>query len=210
MHLVSLKIGLRRLVKERTSAAIAILSLAIGIASFIILGIYALYGTAYDKHHADFDRIFRVVQQEQRAEPFYINHRPLTGLALGPLLARDHRELEEYLRIQPLVPTSYLLRSADKAFYWDDVVVADNNLFNFFPHEIIAGDPFSALIEPRSIAINESVAAAYFGNENAIGKIVRNDLGTDFRVTLVFRDLPRTLISSTLPLFPEVCRMLSI
>ena len=191
MFLVSLKISFRSIVRDRSTAVIAILSLAIGIASFISLGIYALYEIAYDKHHADFDRIYRIVQQEQSAEPFFISRRALTGVILAPLLARDYQELDEYLRIQPLDPTPHLLQSGDNAFYWDNVVLADDNLFNFFAHDIVAGDSFTALVEPRSIAINESIASAYFGRENPIGQILTNDLGTDFRVTLVFKNLPR-------------------
>jgi hypothetical protein len=46
------------------------------------------------------------------------------------------------------------------------------------------------LKEPYSIMISESVANAYFGNENPIDKILKLDNKADLKVTAVYEDLP--------------------
>ncbi len=57
-------------------------------------------------------------------------------------------------------------------------------------HRIIAGDPKTALVDGTSLAISETVAKKYFGNENPIGRTMMTDSGNASKVTLVFADLP--------------------
>ena len=191
VYTTSLKVGIRRLIRERFYASIAILSLAVGIASFVILGIYALYELSYDRHHQDADRIYRVIQTEQRGMSHYLNRIPLTGTTFASLMARTDSSFSDYLRIQTAPMNPYLLESEDNALYWENVVIADENIFEFFDHEILSGDPQTALVEPNTIAISSSMAIAYFGGESPIGRRLVTNLGTGLTVSLVYKDLPK-------------------
>jgi putative ABC transport system permease protein len=86
-----------------------------------------------------------------------------------------------------------LLRYEDQLAYWDDVYVADDNVFDVFTHEIVYGDPRTALAEPRSIAISRPMAQRYFGDENPVGRTLTTDGGGPLNVTLVFEELPEEL-----------------
>jgi putative ABC transport system permease protein len=83
-----------------------------------------------------------------------------------------------------------LLRNEDQVFYWDNVFLADDNVFDVFTHEIVYGDPRTALTEPSTMAISRTVAERYFGDENPIGRTLLNEGGAPVTVTLVFEDLP--------------------
>src|SRR5215813_2907494 len=54
-------IALRRLTRERTYVLINIFSLALGIASFMILALYLRSELTYDQYQVNRDRIYRVI-----------------------------------------------------------------------------------------------------------------------------------------------------
>lgn len=55
---------------------------------------------------------------------------------------------------------------------------------------LLQGVDSTALKEPFKIALSQSLAKKYFGNENPMGKILRNNGKTEYEVTGVFEDLP--------------------
>ncbi len=115
----------------------------------------------------------------------------LSSRALGPLLQRDYpKSVETYTRFRALTlderPT---FRHGSTAFSWDDVFITDPNVFDVFSHNVIYGDPHSALQDSSSIAISESFSRAYFGDINPVGEILSAG-EDDYQVSLVFGDLP--------------------
>jgi putative ABC transport system permease protein len=55
---------------------------------------------------------------------------------------------------------------------------------------MLAGVDSTALKAPFKIVLSQSMAKKYFGNEAALGKILKYNRGQDFEVTGVFEDLP--------------------
>ena len=78
------------------------------------------------------------------------------------------------------------------------VVWADSTFFNVFSIPIIQGDAKTALVEPNSIAISESLAKKYFGDSDPIGKYLELSSDADREgnieprlVTGIIEDLPQ-------------------
>ena len=158
-----LKVALRNLRREKLYAALNIAGFALGIASCLILGLYLWDELAYDRHHANHERIYRVVQHtafsggEERIE----NSFALGSAALGSLLAEDFPGVvEQYVRFSQAGGGSgrTLLRNGGEAEYWSDAYLADDNVFDMFTHEILYGDPRTALTQPSTVAISRTVA----------------------------------------------------
>lgn len=184
-----LLIALRKLSRERAYVLINIFSLALGLASFFVLALYLRSELTFDHHHADHPRIYRAYSHFKSvfadADDFAI-----TPGGLGPLMVQDFPQLGEFVRF---TPARYnVLRYEDKEAQWDDAYLADPNVFTVFTHEVVAGDPTHALDDPNSVALSETAARRYFGNENPIGKTLDSG-GVPFSVTLVFRDLPENV-----------------
>ncbi len=179
---------LRSVQREKTYYSINIVGLSIGIACCLILGLYLHSELNYDKHNLRHEQIVRVGTEAIIGGN--ANLSALTSSELAPLMARDFVQVEEYVRFADASSDRYLLRSEDTAFYWEDVYIADANVFDVFTHDVIYGDPETALIDPSSIAISESLAAAYFGDENPLGRTLESN-STDFRISLVFADQPQ-------------------
>ena len=97
------------------------------------------------------------------------------------------------------IPTSrWVIRHQGQKYYAEESTVwaVDSNFFSFFSFELISGDPDTALAEPQSIVLTQTVARKYFGEEKALGKKLTLGNFPDFVVTGVARDVP---LNSSLP-----------
>lgn len=183
-----LKIALRSLYREKLYALINIAGLSLAIACCIFLGLYLRSELTYDQHNVLHNKIYRVVNE------FYIggsdDRFAVTSVALGQMLAENYPEVENYTRFRPVGQDRSLMRHDVDAVYWDRVYFADDNVFDVFTHDVIYGDPDTALVDPGSIAVSETFARRYFGDANPIGETMINDVGRPMNITLVFADLP--------------------
>lgn len=191
-------VAVRKLMKERLYAVVNILSLGLGISSFLIIALYLRSELTYDQHFSRHKEIYRITTHFSLSNGDTSNF-ALSQEGLGPLLVQSHPELGSYIRFKS--STQNVLSYEDKQFGWDDIYYVDENLFDIFEHEILAGDTETALDDINSIAISESFARTYFGNEDPIGKTLQSD-GYSHRVTMVFADLPENTHLKYSALYP--------
>ena len=185
-------IALRRLRRERTYVLINIFSLALGIASFMILALYLRSELTYDQHQVNRDRIYRVVPHFHPATSAKETSFALSQFGIGPLLTQDYPQIGKSVRFQRTGQgaNGISLKYEDKSRYWDNVYLADPTVFEVFTHQIVYGDPKTAFDTPTSIALSRTVARYYFGDQNPVGKNLLSPTGVPYKVTLVFEDLP--------------------
>jgi putative ABC transport system permease protein len=179
-------IALRKLLREKLYVSINIFSLALGIASFIVLALYLRSELTYDKHHVNHERIYRLTTHFGTADG-RIDRFAVSQVGFAPLLVEDYPQIGKQVRFRPT--QQGVLRYNDIEKQWDDIYLADPTVFEIFTHKILYGDVKTAFDSPRSVAISESLAKYYFGDENPIGKTLAGP-STTFSVTLVFADLP--------------------
>jgi putative ABC transport system permease protein len=189
---------LRNFQRERLYTAINIVGLALGLASCLLLGLFLKSELTYDQHYPNHENIYRIVNEytiNGRQEAFATVSGPL-----GPMMADEYPNvIQNYVRIRSLANQGVRLSTPmrrpeypEKVFYWEKSYFADDRIFAVFPVEVLHGDPKTALVEANSVAISETVAKKYFGDENPIGKQLLSDAGDvlNTKVTLVFRDQP--------------------
>ncbi|MDO8272898.1 MAG: ABC transporter permease [Gammaproteobacteria bacterium] len=191
-------VAVRRLMKERVYVVVNILSLALGIGSFLILALYLRSELTFDQHFTNHDEIYRIsahfTQNNGVAADFAVSQE-----GIGPLLVQDFPQLGTYVRFRN--SSQNVLSYEDRQFSWDDIFLVDENVFDVFDHEILAGDVETALDDINSIAISESFARSYFGDEDPIGKTLQSD-SNSYRVTLMFADLPENTHLKYSALYP--------
>ena len=181
MH--TLKIFLRGFKKDSRLNLLNISSLAIGIASAIIVLGYVYQEFNYDSGYKNSNRLFHVLMQNDKNE--------LSGSATyGPLaqsLKSDFPEISDATRTS--FYRGYLaLTAGDRKFNETSTIFADPNFFTLFSFPLINGNAAKCLESPNSIVLSESAAKKYFGETDIIGKQIK--IGEDrlFNVEGVYKD----------------------
>jgi len=182
-----LLISLRNIWKQKGYSLINILGLAIGLMSCLLIVMYILYETSFDKYNDKSDRIVRLaVDGALGGNEFKM----ATSCApLGPALLNDYPEVETFTRIRAGFGFP-VFRYKDAVFSEERWSAADSTFFDVFSVKFLLGEPETALNRPETIILTESTAKRYFGDENPIGKLLNMDFRKDWEVTAVIEDFP--------------------
>ncbi len=183
---------LRSLLRHKLYTLINVAGLSLAIAAALVLALYLRSELTYDRHFANYDRIYRV---EAAFESGGRSLRAaLTPGVLAPMLADELADVQAYVRFTPpgswATSTDRVIRHGADAFTWSDVYVVDPNVFRVFSHKILYGDPETALVDPSSAAVSRTFARKYFGDANPLGQVITLEDGTPHKITLEFDDLP--------------------
>ena len=187
------KAVLANLYRHRLQTVINLFGLSISFCCFLLLFLYLKNELTVDQHFTNHGQIYRVVSAVDVGTQHTVNAK--TGSLVAPLLAQDYEQFTNYVRFYPSLEVggiTMVLHTKDKALEWGEGVYnADNSVFDVFDHEIVEGDPATALVQPRSLAISERLAELLFGEESAVGQTIgMNAPFNSFTVKLVFADLP--------------------
>jgi putative ABC transport system permease protein len=149
---------------------------------------------SYDKHFPKADRIYRIINKTvgPRGEWDWANGAPLMTEQIQAFVP----EIEKITRLRPLNETIIEDRSDTSNIikYKDDLgYFADSTVFDIFDITILKGNKETALTNPGSIVLTQSLANKLFGNDEPVGKLLYI-YGSDrpFPVTAVICDFPET------------------
>lgn len=184
-----LKIAFRNLVRYKGYSSINIAGLAVGMAVSILIILYIGDELSYDRFNKNADRIYRLSREWFNEDGASSLHLARVAPPIGPLLKNDFpNAIEEVTRV--LSDYSTFLQVDDKTFIEDRFFWAEDNFFKVFTFDFIKGDPNTALKEPYSVVLTESMAKKYFGNEDPIGKTILYEKEDNLKVTGVIEDVP--------------------
>ena len=187
-----LKLILRNFYKNRFYTLLNLLGLSIAFTVFLFTVIYVHFETHFESFHQKANRIYRITHQYQSGDGFqvhwaripfdYINELPNDIHTVKTLIRFQNHE-RKYIRV------------GDEKFKPANAYVTDKEVFDVFDFHLIAGDPATALSQPRSIVITASLAQKYFRGADPLNKeiFVIGDLDkseTSHRITGVMADLP--------------------
>jgi len=176
----------RSIVRNRFYSFLNIAGLSVGIAAAIFILLYVQDELSYDKYNEKRDRIFRIESD------FTIGNKhdkfAIVPVPMGPALKIEFPEVESFVRLFGAGNT--LFRAGEKEYYEDYFYFADSTIFDIFSHKLVTGNPKTALNEPNTIVLSETMAKKYFGNDNPMGNIITSGSGKNYKVTGVLMDVP--------------------
>jgi len=179
------KTAVRHIMKHPGYSFLNVLGLTLGITSALFLLIYVADEVSYDRYHEKADRIYRV--SSKITEPDDQFTWVVAQIPFGPKVIEDYPEVEAYVRLINMPRALY--KHEDKEFIEENFFYADSALFDIFTYKVLRGDARSALLEPNKIALTETVAARYFGEDDPVGKTLTAGNAT-YEVTGVIEDVP--------------------
>ena len=180
------RVAYRSLWKDKGFSAINIIGLAAGLATCLLIALFVTDELSYDKYNDKADRIFRL-HADLKLGDAGMNAATVPA-PMGPVMAREFPRIENYTRLMDT--HDMLVKKGDETIMEHHSVFADSSLFNVFTLKMVAGDPKTALTQPMSMVISESIAKKYFGTTNAIGKTLLTSNTTTYKITGVIKDMP--------------------
>lgn len=180
---------LRKILKEKFYSVINVGGLAIGLAGCFLIILYIRDETSYDSFHENADNIYRICALGS------IGNTPIrqtyTCAPLPGTMIQDYAEVVNACRIAG--KWDVVLSYEDKTYYESEVLAVDSTFFDVFSFELLEGDPATALLQPNTAVISESLARKYFGDESAMGKILVAGTAEEedpVTITGIVRDVP--------------------
>jgi len=184
-----IKIALRNIRRHKGYSFINIAGLAIGMAVCILILIFVRDELSYDTHHEHKDRIYRIERQWFAADGSVRSELCSVAPSFIPLLEEEFPEMEHVVRMVGSGDT--LITFGENNFVEERLYFAEHDIFEVFTIPMIKGNPQTALKDPNSIVLSESMVQKYFGDEDPMGKVMKvGSSGEDYQVTGVIKDVP--------------------
>lgn len=181
------KIGVRNIVKSKFFSFINVSGMAISMAIVFIIALYVYDELNFDKHVEDSDLKFRVYNEHFNDDGSRKKGAMVPPM-IAPTLAAEYPQVEYYCRYLNFNEKP-LFKVGDKRFTEDKGGVADPAIFRMFSLRLLEGDPATALTEPNTIAINQTLKRKYFGDKPALDSGIEI-FDQEFKVVAVFEDFP--------------------
>lgn len=168
-----------------------VLGLALGIGCSVVIYLIIGYELSYDRHHANYDHIYRITYGQSAAVPHPV----------GNVLAADYAFIDAVAKVDYEyggVITSWTDDKQLKRIDEDEgLVFASQGLFEVFTFPALAGNLQGALTEPNAAAISDVWASRYFGVnkgdfDEVIGKRMTINSTLNVVIKAVFESSPAT------------------
>lgn len=157
------KIAWRNLWKNKLFSLINIISLAIGLSAFFVIGMMVYYDFSFDKFHPDGDRIYRITTDF--ISPEGDSYNPGVPGPLGEKIKEDFPGVETVSPIFTFSPRNVKTKGTAETFKNKQFAVfADESYFELFSYTWLAGSPNAALSRPNKVVLTEEQANKYFPN----------------------------------------------
>lgn len=186
-------IAFRNLIKSKVFSMINILGLGIGLAACLLIFQFVSFELSFDQFNEKLDRTYRVTNDRFQNGKL-IQHGTIMYPTIGPTMARDYPEIEEYTRLMPGGEMN--IKAEDRIFRGGNCLFADEHFLSVFSFPLRAGDRSTALKVRYSMVITEALAKKYFGVSDGnyisvIGKVVYWGLDPQpYKITAVVKALP--------------------
>lgn len=181
-----IKTALRTLLRQKSYSIINIGGLAIGMSVCILILSYVFFELSFDKFNEKSDQIYRVGNYATiGGNSFNLS---VTSAPMGEALRQDYPEIIANTRLN--IDESQELNIGDRKFIQNDILYADSSFLDLFSFKLLQGDRNEVLLNPKSIVLTESIAKKFFGDNNAVGEIIRINDATSYKVTGIMEDVP--------------------
>lgn len=169
----NLKMAWRNMVRRKTTTAINIVGLAIGIAGFVAIYNLVNFELSFNKHFSDRDRIYRVYSQFSGT---FSGTNPAVATGIPDFIEENNAILEEAVRLYTNPAKSQTINEEGqiKDFEWNGrICLVSSSYFRVFDqYSWLAGSP-SVLDEPFKVILEKREAEKYFGNTAPLDMVGR-------------------------------------
>lgn len=180
------KTAWRNIKKNKGFFTLNFIGLYISVVSCLLIGLLILHETSFDRSTNNNLSIFRIVKTNSSATGKRYGAVTPYPLASALRAAMPGEKLISQIHFQ----NNDVISFDNKKFKEENIVFADSVFPKLFPLTVKQGSITSALAEPGFVILTEKTAHKYFGNENAVGKRIKEANLIDLQVAAVIDDAP--------------------
>lgn len=177
---------LRNFSRNASYTIINVLGLSIGITACVVIYLIITYEVSFDRFHSKYDRIYRVVREDNSASgldydssvPYPLIDAVRNDIADVPLATGIHHDED------------VMIKFGDEKLHLDDIIFADSLFFDVFDFQVISGNPHVELGEPGKVFLTKSLADQIMKGKDKLTIRLGNKL--DLEVVGVVADPPAT------------------
>lgn len=183
--------GFRSLMKRKAYTMINVAGLSIGLTAVIIIALFVLFETSYDRFHDRADQIYRIAWMSE-------NPQTRTPHPMAQAIASDFAEVDAAVTLSPLWGPGLTRRTFpvkkptdDTWLEEKDILGVDSTFFEVFDFELISGNEKEVLRSVGGILLSERMAMKYFNTLDVLGEYLV--IERDEQLLLiegVFKDVP--------------------
>src|ERR1044071_3479682 len=160
-------IALRNIRQNPLYSFINIFSLAIGLAACMVIYLFIADEKSFDAFNTKGDRIYRV-DEVQSFPGTNVQKVALTMPGMAPAFKADFPEVENITRF--MNRSKLLVSKGDTRALIPNMAYVDSTFLDIFDFKVLQGDRETALDEPFSMIVSESMAKRFFKSpDEAIG-----------------------------------------
>ncbi|QEC78425.1 ABC transporter permease [Mucilaginibacter ginsenosidivorax] len=179
-----LKIAWRTMLHNKVYSALNIVGLATGMAVALLIGLWIYSQYDYDRFLPGYNQLYLV--------KLNFNYNGAIQTQTGSSLPLVEEFRKSYPEVKYASETDWGSQHSlvvdDKKLNPQGLTVGEDFL-KMFPYPLVRGNVNTVFKEPSSIILTESVAKALFGNQDAVGKLIRIDNKNNVVVTGVMKDV---------------------
>jgi len=190
---------MRTLRRRLRYTTVNVLGLTVGLACCALITVFLQYELSYDRHHADADRIYRIVTDfgdDAFSSIRFVNYNGSTAdeqRALATQLPETVPAVEQATNFEILDRPLFVETSSGDRFESGRQLLTNTGraFADLFTFERVAGAPLSdALADPGSVVLTTATAETYFGPQDPIGETLQIGTSTTATVTAVIAEPP--------------------
>ncbi|HTI10584.1 MAG TPA: ABC transporter permease [Puia sp.] len=179
------KVAYRNLLRNKGFSVINITGLAIGMAAAMLILLWIQDEVSYDQFHQNKDRIYMVWNRVP-----YEGKVTCGDAVPAPLAQAVEKNLPEVERVVRVISYRKFPFSVGEKKIIEMGSLVDTGFLQMFSFPLLKGDASTALNDKHSVVLTEKTAKTLFGNEDAMGKIIKIDEKDIFTVTGILKDPP--------------------
>jgi putative ABC transport system permease protein len=181
------KTAWRNLLKNKFYSLINIAGLTLGLVVGILILLWVQDERSFDSFHRKTADIYRMELFGGTGASKQIW--TMTVGPMGPLAKKELPEVTEQVR---LAYNSFysLYKYQDKILADETAYFADPSFFRMFDFPLLEGNPAQPFPDAHSVVITKKTARKFFGDQDAMGRVITTDSKDNFTVSGVIDDFP--------------------
>lgn len=181
-----LKTAWRNIVRGKIYSLLNLMGLATGMAVALVIGLWVTDQLSFDRFMPGYEQAYQV--RFRFSDDGVMRNQVDVSLPVGDALRRD---VPEIAHVAPVFRAGDAQVLANDKRISGTAFSAGEEFLQVFPFQLLEGNAATALKEPGSVVISESMAKAVFGSGPALNKMIQSVGMGSRKVTAVVKDFPR-------------------